>query len=119
MVTTQDYDNTLTERQIVDGPSREALFDALRLGHEGRKVTFTVAPTHLTGRNLAGGRKFIPGNMAFQVRVWQIGTCGVHDDGNEFWMFKLFDQHATLGSQYIEGQFNVVTRNGFLKPSVS
>jgi len=36
--------NQETRKIIVAGPSREQLFDALRLRHEGRKISFTVEP---------------------------------------------------------------------------
>ena len=103
-----------SQREIVAGPSREELFDALRLRHEGRMVTFTVAPSHITGRTLAGGRKFVPGNLTFEVRVNQLtgnGNCN-----ESFWEFRLFDKHATFGSMYLEGLIDITTRSGWLRP---
>lgn len=34
---------TANQREIVEGPSREELFDALRLRNEGRKVSLTIS----------------------------------------------------------------------------
>lgn len=120
MVTTQDYDNTLvpaesTKRQIVAGPSREELFDSLRLStcHEGRKVTITVAPTHLTGRNLAGGRKFVPGNLMFYAVVAMLRP---EDGSGNNWLFELSDEHQSLGSYKLRGYINTTTRHGWVEP---
>ncbi|MEQ1499770.1 MAG: hypothetical protein ABL917_00135 [Parcubacteria group bacterium] len=105
------------QRELVAGPSREELFDALRLRHEGRKVTFTVAPSHITGRVLAGGRRFVPGNLAFHVHVIELGN---ENDGNGTnWLFKLYDEHAVLGSMYLEGYINLTTRKGYVRPATN
>ena len=100
-------------RQIVAGPSREELFDALRLRHEGRKVTFTVAPTHITERNLGDGRKLITTSLPFQVQVTSIR---IGDGSGECWLFELYDVSVALGSCCLEGFINMRTRKGHLKP---
>lgn len=120
MVTTQDYDNTLVtsqspRRQVVAGPSREELFDALRLRHEGRKVAFTVAPSHITDRVLPGGRKFVPGNLMFHVGVGMLRPES--GDGNN-WLFELGDEHKSLGSTKLHGYINTTTRQGWVEPVI-
>lgn len=105
------------QRELVAGPSREELFDALRLRHEGRKVTFTVAPQNITGRILADERKFVPGNLAFHVQVNQLTTW--NDETGNQWQFKLYDEHAVLGTMHLEGCINVTTRKGYVRPTTS
>lgn len=47
----------LEKCQIIDGPSREELFDALRLRNEHRKVTFTVLQRGNQGNPSISGRQ--------------------------------------------------------------
>ena len=124
MITTQDYDNTLvpaesSKRQVVAGPSREELFDSLRLStcHEGRRVAFTVAPSHITGRNLAGGRKFVPGNLMFYAVVSMLRP---EDGSGNNWLFELRDYHHSLGTGFdkLRGYINTTTRQGWVEPIV-
>ena len=105
-----------SQRELVAGPSREELFDALRLRHEGRKVTFTLAPQNITGRTLAEGRKFVPGNLAFHV---QVNEVGIEDGSGNNWLFKLYDEHAVLGTMYLEGYINITTRKGWVRPATN
>lgn len=105
--------DTPESRRIVAGPSREELFDALRLRHEGRRVAFTVAPTHITGRTLAGGRKFVPGNLVFYV---QVNELGIEDGSGDRWLFRLYDRDANLGCRELHGYMCTTRREGWLKP---
>jgi len=105
-----------TLRNIVAGPSCEELFLALRLRHEGRKVTFTVAPSHITRRNLAGGRKFIPQALQFDVMVDELG---IEDGSGNNWLFTLYDATASFGSTRLKGYMDTTRREGWVKPVVS
>lgn len=49
----------IEECQIIDGPSREELFDALRLRNEHRKVTFTVLQRGSNGGNPRTSGRYI------------------------------------------------------------
>jgi hypothetical protein len=106
--------DTPESRRIVAGPSREELFDALRLRHEGRRVTFTLAPSHITGRTLAEGRKFVPGNMVFSV---QVNELGIEDGSGNRWLFRLYDRYGVLGSCELQGYMDTTRRGGWLKPA--
>ena len=103
---------TTAQRQIVAGPSREELFDALRLRHEGREVTFTVAPQ----TQVPASARFKPVNLAFSV---QVNELGIEDGSGNNWLFKLYDRYAVLGSMYLEGYINVTRREGWVRPTTS
>ena len=97
---------TSTMHQIVAGPSLDELFDALRFGHEGRQVTLTVSPETPASANSK------PDNLDFKAHVTQLSP---EDGSGNNWLFRLTDQHAVLGSQYLEGYINVIRREGWVR----
>lgn len=101
---------TTTLRNILSGPSREDLFDALRLRHEGKQVTFTVAPETQPPANARV--KFH--DLTFKAQVNQLG---IEDGSGNNWVFKLYDRHGVLGSQYLEGYMNTTRRTGWVRPA--
>ncbi len=122
MVKPEDFDNPApstdsSKRQVVAGPSREELFDSLRLSTatEGRRVAFTVAPSHITGRNLEGGRKFVPGNLMFYAVVSMLRP---EDGSGNNWLFELRDYHHSLGTGFdrLRGYINTTRRTGWVEP---
>lgn len=101
-------------RYIVAGPSREALFDALRLQYEGRKITFTVAPT--LEQQATGGNYGRPNNLALQVKVDMLRP---EDGSGNNWLFELIDEHQSLGSCKLRGHINTTLRcEGWVEPIV-
>ena len=120
MVATQSHGSTSEtqeslRRRIVAGPSRESLFDSLRLStcHNSMAIAFTVAPSHLTGRNLAGGRQFVPGNLMFYAVVVMLRP---EDGSGDNWLFELSDEHQSLGSDKLRGYMNTTRRTGWVEP---
>lgn len=83
---------------IVAGPSREELFDALRLRHEKRQVTFTTARP----------------DQIFKATVDRIG---VEDGSGDNWLISLQVRDTHLGSVYLHGFYNTVRRDGWLRPT--
>lgn len=94
---------------IIAGPSREDLFDALRLRHEDRKVSFTVTftPQQLDSRiNMP--------NKTFDVFV---NGISIEDGSGASWLLNLYEPNGNaLGWKYLNGYFNTTTRNGWIKP---
>jgi len=94
------------QRQITAGPSREELFDALRLRHENRKVSFTLAPnTH-------------PWSAPKKVQVFVDGIS-IEDGSGANWLLKIRDEYQefTLGTCQLEGYYNTTRREGWTRPS--
>ena len=94
--------------ELIGGPSREELFDALRLRHEGRKTYFTIAP-----------RNDIPENIRFRVGSLKI-SVGVNmlrpeDGSGNNWLFELSDGHRQFGSHNLRGYINTTTRHGWVE----
>lgn len=82
---------------IAMGPSREELFDALRLRHENRPVYFDLP--------YLGGR--------FKVEVDEIG---IEDGSGNSWLLKLHDPKGLLGANRLEAYFNTNSRSGWIRP---
>ena len=101
-----------TQRDIVAGPSREELFDALRLGNKGRMVSFTINPAHVP-RIGKYGQKFEIQSMTFEVSIESIG---IEDGSGQSWVLKLYDQFSNLGSNYLEAYFHTTRRKGWMRP---
>lgn len=96
--------NSDQRRGIIAGPSREELFDALRLRHEGRKVTFTVARVKL-------------GSLSFEA---QLDMLRPEDGGGNNWLFELSNHNIKpLGSSTLRGYINTTKREGWVEPIVS
>lgn len=95
------------QREVIAGPSREELFDALRLRHEGRKVTFTVTPDPQPPN-----KRFTIESVTFPVQVTMIEAM---DGSGNNWFLNLHDKFATLGSLRLEGRINTNTRKGWVK----
>ena len=91
--------------EIVAGPSREELFDALRLRHEGRKVSFTMTPRP----QRLGSR--IEMEKTFNVFV---NGIKVNDIRGKNWLLDLCNPNGNLGSQYLRGYFNTMRRKGWV-----
>jgi len=83
---------------ITGGPSREELFDALRLRHENRKPVFHVP-------YIRGG--------CFVVSV---DAIGIEDGSGDNWLLQLHDPNGLLGANHLKAYFNTVTRRGWMKP---
>lgn len=83
---------------IVSGPSREELFDGLRLRHEGRKIFFLAATTS--------------GNFEINCILNSISIeCG---SGN-CWLLKLRNPESRLrGCDRLEMFYNSSTRSGWV-----
>ncbi len=98
--------NSSGRLDITDGPSREELFDALRLRHEGRTVTFMVRP-----KPSVGG---VSKAQSFRARVNAISN---EDNAGKNWLVKLYDHTATLRTHYLEVFFNTRSREGWIQPA--
>jgi hypothetical protein len=83
---------------ITNGPSREQLFDALRLYPEGRTVILTVS-------NPDPNR----GSAVFHVQVQSIG---INDGSGERWFLKLYDPDKRFGSRYLHAHYHTNHRKG-------
>mgnify|MGYP001353434555 FL=1 len=95
------------QRQITAGPSREELFDALRLRHESRTVTMTVENTV---RTAGDPHKSLMMKLprTFQVTV---DSIGVEDGSGNNWLLTLSNKDGRF-----EGYFNTTRREGWLRP---
>jgi hypothetical protein len=88
------------QRILVNGPSREELFDALRLRHEGRKVTFTDAH-----------------GLEYKA---SISAIEIEDGSGESWNLKGQASYQTVGGIvrpmrfYFSGYFHTGRRKGHL-----
>lgn len=96
--------------QIVGGPSREELFDALRLRHEGRTVTLTVDNSV---EAVGGPRESLTTKHPLILRV-TVESIGVEDGSGNSWLLTLVDSDRKLGSGYVWGYFNTTRREGWL-----
>ncbi len=85
---------------IVSGPSREELFDALRLSEENRKVKLVITYCK-------------PGEVGAEVEILvYIDQIGRANNFGSAWVF-----HATLGDQPLIGSYNTQKRLGTIAPS--
>ena len=101
---------TNENREIIAGPSREDMFDALRLYEERRYVSFTVVKA-----DAAQGisQRFRVEGLTFGVRVRSIRT---EDGSGESWLLSLHDKDGVFGSHYLDAHFNTTTRQGWIRP---
>ena len=93
------------QHQITAGPSREELFDALRLRHEGRKVSFTATKNSQWPNPRF---KVLGETETFDV---SIDSIGVEDGSGNNWLLTISDK-----TERFEGYFNTTRREGWLKP---
>lgn len=92
--------------RIVAGPSREELFDALRLRHEGKKVEITVIhPPHPA--------EVMQSQMTITAMVDMIKA---EDGTGDKWLLELSDMKGTLEDFHFKTFFNTKTRTGTLTP---
>jgi len=98
---------TNQRREINSGPSREELFDALRLRHEGRAIPFTVSPP----KQRPGSRIRVL-NETFNV---QVNSVGIEDGSGNCWLLTLDDYHEILGSSCLSAYYNTRTRTGWVQ----
>ena len=96
--------------KIIAGPSREDLFDALRLRHEGRTVTLTVDNWVET---VGGPRGCLTIKLPLTFRA-TVESIGVEDGSGDSWLLTLVNSDRKLGSGYVWGYFNTVRREGWL-----
>lgn len=99
-------------RNIVAGPSREELFDALKYRHLGFKITVTVTPT-LEVRQLPAHTRVQMKDFTFEA---QVDGLGIEDGSGNSWLFKLYDPARTLGVERWSGYINTTRRTGTLTP---
>ncbi|TSC70983.1 MAG: hypothetical protein G01um101449_228 [Parcubacteria group bacterium Gr01-1014_49] len=91
--------------QIVGGPSKEELFEALRLRIEEETALFKI--------RLESESQLTPAGE-FHLMVESISLL---DDGKgSNWALKLLEPSGKLGSQYLEAQFDTNTSEGWLRP---
>lgn len=95
--------------KITAGPSREQLFDALRLRHEGRTVEFTIE-IEPDGPEIAGSY--------FQFAA-QVNNLGVEDGSGNRWLFELQNKDLFLKCQKLAGYIDTTRRTGWLKALIS
>jgi len=88
---------------IIEGPSREELFDALRLRDECRQVTFTVV-------NRDGREN--------KLSTWVNGISAESGSGH-CWELRLCDPKSSLGGGYFRAFLDTKTRQGWLRPENS
>ena len=100
---------TTREFKIIAGPSREELFDCLRLRHEGRLATFTAS---LPPPIISQSEHARVINRTFDSMVDSITRKFTRHGGA--WIIKLTDLEASLGSTHLEGYYDTRTRNGVL-----
>lgn len=94
--------------EVTGGPSREELFDALRLRHEYRPVLFCIfVAAHQRTRSLSSD--FYNTNL-------QINGIAVEDGSGHKWLIELFDPTKTFGSTKLHGYFNTSSRKGWVEP---
>jgi hypothetical protein len=103
------------QRQITAGPSREELFDALRLRHEGRTVTVTVDNTV---RTAGDPRKSLTMKLPLTLEVG-VDSIGIEDGSGNSWLLGVYDKDGKLGSKRLEGYFNTTRREGWIRPTSS
>jgi len=92
------------DTKITAGPSREDLFDALRLRHEGRKVAFKL----FFDRDPNGDW-----SPYYQEIVATIDSIGVEDGGGQSWLLTVSIPHY---GQTVSCYYNSTNRNGYMKP---
>jgi len=95
--------------KITDGPSRETLFDGLRLRHEGRRVTFTLGPDLSV--------KLVDLSGLGQIQ-FAINAIGIEDGSGKSWRLSLqtTKKLKVLGSNKLVACYNTRTREGRLFP---
>ena len=94
---------------IVAGPSREELFDALRLRHENRTVRITVESRT---RTAGDPQKSLDMNYK-RTLVVSVDSVGIEDGSGNRWLLTLTDDD---GISY-DGYFDTERRQGWLKLS--
>ena len=90
---------TATAVNIVNGPSREELFDALRLRHEVRGVKFTLEAY---------------GGLRISVLV---NGIEVEDGSGNSWTLLLHDDKEVFRTPKLKAYFNTTKRIGWIRPA--
>ena len=83
---------------IIAGPSREEIFDALRLRHEQRKVEFTLE---------------VPRNQELILKG-HVNSIDFFDITGNHWFFTLYDPDNSLGYKYIKGYIDITLHSGWV-----
>jgi len=84
---------------IAGGPSREELFDALRLQHKHGDVSFTLAYE----------------SLQIKVRA-SIRGIRSEDGSGDSWLLCLYNPHGLLGLTHLEAYYNTARRKGWMGP---
>jgi hypothetical protein len=87
-----------TNFRITAGPSREEIFDALRLHGEVRKVTFTIQ-----------------GALRLEALVHAI-SIGDPSETDREWQIELYEAELTFGVKRLKCFYNTTRREGWLRP---
>jgi hypothetical protein len=95
--------------QILEGPSREELFFALWLRHEGRRVSFTVI------RSLPPGLEVDETATSELVKVLVNGVH-IEDGRGNSWIIRVYPSTDLLGGRLLKGCYNTRSRKGWLRP---
>jgi|APSaa5957512576_1039674.scaffolds.fasta_scaffold28443_1 hypothetical protein len=97
-----------TQDPIIAGPSREQLFDALRLRHEGRTITITIERSFVT---VSPPGKGLRGKNAITLNP-VVDSISIEDGSGNNWLLKL----RSTDSECLEAYFNTATRKGWIRP---
>ncbi len=89
---------------ITKGPSREELFDALRLCNEHRQLTFEIAET-------STGDARLPMGSRTQVRAFVMGILPEDGSGHS-WIVKLRFIDAGNPNDVVDAYYHDVRRHG-------
>jgi hypothetical protein len=102
--------NQEQSHKITKGPSREELFDALRLRHEGRALQMTVGQDVIV-RTADGPRRSLTTTLPLILKV-RVDSIGVEDGSGSRWMLSLFDKDIKLGSEHLVAYYDTTLRAG-------
>lgn len=103
-----------SRRWVQSGPSREQLFDSLRLSDEDRKVIFLLRPNVSDLENWCG----LNTNMPIEMSVHVLSIKSLSKSGCD-WSIALYDSQNLFGMAYLVGTYNSTSRRGWFTPTNS
>ena len=106
--------NNQQQYLITAGPSREDLFDALRLRHEGRTTTFTVTCLKLVPSTYEGRAVTREFERPCVISV-HVDAIGVEDGSGDSWLITVYDKSRSLGSAHLTGYYHTTKRSGNIR----